>query len=510
MLPMSIPERRQTTRTTMERLAYINIEPNNGGIVLNVSDEGLCFHSIAPVERNGKLRFSLLEQNRRIEADGELIWMDHGEKVGGLRFSTLSSEARDQIEDWIAEPSTPILTSDHRAPSLPWPQALNAVASSLPGAAAAPAAALAAPQYKLRGIFSGFSGGLAVGLLITGLVTAGFLVHNHRTQLGESLIRIGERLASKSQVQVPTAAQSQGAGQTQTRQQSGAAVSVPGVAHSSLPAPVSTAPSAGVSEQKPVTQLPSKGQLADVTATAHAALEARITVAKGSKSVAAPVPMSAPAFPVPSTTANGVTRLLSEQRVPLPRLEMPSGSNVQAVDSGTDTSGAASRMYFEVGKFKEQLWARKATEKLGQLGFPASIAQKNRLWKNSYYVLVGPYADRKEAEIVHHDLASRGFKPRPFERGSRNFTFSSPVRLNGTEMPLGEFVIRWESYIPDAKVKFLLNDDLVMSVDGRWVDRGVKNERNAFVYEKRGDGSHNLLEIRFAGMSRVLVFSKPS
>ncbi|HEY6051068.1 MAG TPA: hypothetical protein VIZ58_07450, partial [Thermoanaerobaculia bacterium] len=97
-----------------------------------------------------------------------------------------------------------------------------------------------------------------------------------------------------------------------------------------------------------------------------------------------------------------------------------------------------------------------------------------------------------------------------FERGSRNFTFSSPVRLNGTEMPLGEFVIRWESYIPDAKVKFLLNDDLVMSVDGRWVDRGVKNERNAFVYEKRGDGSHNLLEIRFAGMSRVLVFSKPS
>ena len=25
----------------MERLAYINIEPNNGGIVLNVSEEGL-------------------------------------------------------------------------------------------------------------------------------------------------------------------------------------------------------------------------------------------------------------------------------------------------------------------------------------------------------------------------------------------------------------------------------------------------------------------------------------
>ena len=76
MLPMSTPERRQTPRAVMERLAYINIEPNNGGIVLNVSNDGLCFHSIAPVEREGKLRFSLLEQNRRIEADGELKWMD--------------------------------------------------------------------------------------------------------------------------------------------------------------------------------------------------------------------------------------------------------------------------------------------------------------------------------------------------------------------------------------------------------------------------------------------------
>jgi hypothetical protein len=194
---MSIPERRQKARTTMERLAYINIEPNNGGIVLNVSDEGLCFHSIAPVDRNGTLRFSLLEQNRRIEADGELVWMDHGQKVGGLRFSALSSEARDQIEDWIAEPSTPILTDDNRGPSLPWPQALNAVASSLPGAAAAPAAALTASgRSRVGGIFSGFSGGLALGLLVAGLVTAGFLVHNHRTQLGESLIQIGERLAS--------------------------------------------------------------------------------------------------------------------------------------------------------------------------------------------------------------------------------------------------------------------------------------------------------------------------
>ena len=76
-------------------------------------------------------------------------------------------------------------------------------------------------------------------------------------------------------------------------------------------------------------------------------------------------------------------------------------------------------------------------------------------------------------------------------------------------MPLGDFVIRWESYVPKAKVKFLQNDDLVLSTAGRWVDRGVKNARNAFVYERTGKGAHRLLEIRFAGMTRVLVFANP-
>jgi hypothetical protein len=167
-------------------------------------------------------------------------------------------------------------------------------------------------------------------------------------------------------------------------------------------------------------------------------------------------------------------------------------------------------MYFEVGKFKQQLWARKATDELAHLGFPTTIAQKSGIFKSSYYVLVGPYNDRVEADSAHKDLAARGFKPRPFERGSRNFTLSSRVRLNGTDMPVGDFVIRWESYVPQAKVKFLQNDDLVATAEGKWVDRGVKNQRNAFVYERRADGSHTLLEIRFAGMSRVLVFGSPS
>ena len=79
---MTGPERRQTPRTTLDKHAYINIEPNNGGIVLNVSDGGLCFHSFDPVARNGKVRFWFSDNGQRIEADGTLAWTDETQNGG--------------------------------------------------------------------------------------------------------------------------------------------------------------------------------------------------------------------------------------------------------------------------------------------------------------------------------------------------------------------------------------------------------------------------------------------
>ena len=52
---------------------------------------------------------------------------------------------------------------------------------------------------KVRLKMSGFSGGLATGLLVSMLATFVFLFsYAHRQQFGESLIRMGERLVSKT------------------------------------------------------------------------------------------------------------------------------------------------------------------------------------------------------------------------------------------------------------------------------------------------------------------------
>ena len=118
---MTALDRRQTPRTTMARHAYINIEPNNGGIVLNVSDGGICFHSFDPVPPNGTIRFWFSDNNQRIEATGAVTWRDETQK-GGLRFTDLPTEARDKIRNWMSQPGA-LLRADEAASVGPQPRA---------------------------------------------------------------------------------------------------------------------------------------------------------------------------------------------------------------------------------------------------------------------------------------------------------------------------------------------------------------------------------------------------
>ena len=108
-------ERRNAPRMTVKGLAYVNLAPDNGGVVLNVSEGGLCFQSRAPVRRVDSIRFwfshgsqrvdtriglaGTNEQNRGgvsrfIEVCSELTWTDETRKIGGLRFKNLPEAAR--------------------------------------------------------------------------------------------------------------------------------------------------------------------------------------------------------------------------------------------------------------------------------------------------------------------------------------------------------------------------------------------------------------------------------
>ena len=54
-------ERRQSDRKTLNPLPYINLPGGNGGTVLDVSEQGLRFRAIAPVEQSGPILFWFTE-----------------------------------------------------------------------------------------------------------------------------------------------------------------------------------------------------------------------------------------------------------------------------------------------------------------------------------------------------------------------------------------------------------------------------------------------------------------
>jgi len=479
------PERRQTPRTTMERHAYINIEPNNGGIVLNVSSGGLCFHSFDPVKRNGTIRFWFSDHDQRIEADGELAWMDETQK-GGLRFLALPPEAREQIRNWLSQPRMPLDADGVSTPSVPPPRAFTGLGASRPDAKAAPSGyaplAVVSPEARVAAPLSGFSGGLATGLLVAALVAAAFLFHNYRREFGELLIRVGERFGAKPQEQAQTVSPA-----PPTVVPAPQTIWPPPQVVFPAPQRVSPAP-APLPVPRPEKLLPqplatpAKPQQAKIEPTGPVTATPALTPTSASdpapKAPAAattPAISSAPpTISLPTTTVAPVSNLIPGKPGTVPQLAPASHPSVQAEDSRTENADSTSEMYFEVGKFKDELQAHDTTDRLSQLGFPATAVQKGHLWRNSYHVLVGPYEDEDQAKVTHENLVSRGFKPRPFERGSRSFSFRSGLTLNGAQTPVGDYTISWESYVSDASVKFLHNDSVVATADGKWVKRDVK------------------------------------
>lgn len=94
--------RRRHLRSKPDSFTFIQIERDEIGKVLNVSEGGLSFCSFAPVPRNLPVYFWLtFNLKDRIEAMGEVTWTDATRKVGGLRFTHLSPSSQQQIQKWL-------------------------------------------------------------------------------------------------------------------------------------------------------------------------------------------------------------------------------------------------------------------------------------------------------------------------------------------------------------------------------------------------------------------------
>jgi len=88
----------------MQQLAYIKLPSDNGGIVLDISEGGLGFLAVAPIESDGPIRFRFSAKPiTGLEAIGELAWKDQSGKSGGIRFTHVPEQVREQIRIWSGQ-----------------------------------------------------------------------------------------------------------------------------------------------------------------------------------------------------------------------------------------------------------------------------------------------------------------------------------------------------------------------------------------------------------------------
>jgi hypothetical protein len=222
-------ERRNARRERPPILSYIEFEPEGGGIILNISEQGLGFHAASTLRQAGPIQFCISPNPMmQIKMTAEIAWIDDTRKFGGLRFTAISENARKQVFQWLTErgesdedgrifdepPSTlpeaiePCISAANEPPELvsvaaesgsfttpdfATPAALQSWDSTTVAPQPAPFSGEwlnPSPRPRLR------NGLMVTCLILVLILTPIFLLQNLRHELGDSLINLGERLAA--------------------------------------------------------------------------------------------------------------------------------------------------------------------------------------------------------------------------------------------------------------------------------------------------------------------------
>jgi hypothetical protein len=104
MQAVSFPARQARThyRHELRTLTYVTLDAANGGIVRNLSSEGVAVQAVAPLreQQRVRVRFELRFPRLRVETYGLVSWSSSSGQCG-IRFLELPDRTRRQIDEWI-------------------------------------------------------------------------------------------------------------------------------------------------------------------------------------------------------------------------------------------------------------------------------------------------------------------------------------------------------------------------------------------------------------------------
>ena len=102
MNPNPAIERRHSLRHKVNTPAFASFDGVTGGMILDLSEEGMAMQTMAPLEEHSRmpLQISLGEPAVYLETTGYVAWADALGRAG-VRFTDLPEEARARLREWL-------------------------------------------------------------------------------------------------------------------------------------------------------------------------------------------------------------------------------------------------------------------------------------------------------------------------------------------------------------------------------------------------------------------------
>ncbi len=110
--------RRNSSRHRIDTLVYADFGPGNGGFPINLSNDGMAFQGIQPLEKGQVIcvKFKLPATTEVVEISGQVVWLNELGKGGGLQFTEVTEESRQAIQKWL---SSQVETENHEEDDAP-------------------------------------------------------------------------------------------------------------------------------------------------------------------------------------------------------------------------------------------------------------------------------------------------------------------------------------------------------------------------------------------------------
>ena len=92
-------ERRLHARHQIAPWSHIEVGPNNGGMLLNISESGLALIVAMRLAKNDfpTIRIQFADATDPIEVCGQIVWLSESKREAGVRFVSLAEESRKKI-----------------------------------------------------------------------------------------------------------------------------------------------------------------------------------------------------------------------------------------------------------------------------------------------------------------------------------------------------------------------------------------------------------------------------